>query len=158
MVRMRLDIAIEAAVRKLTAVEQAVLRNRFGIPTDDRRSRYPAKPVSAAQLRRIEHRALRKLWGEAGVAAAKRVHPTTAGDPDWSSMENAELLNMAVFKLHDCAQRMLALAQAAQSPALSATFLSVYRQLLREEADLQTAAHAAVNLRSRPKSASLTAA
>lgn len=57
-------------------------------------------------------------------------------------MENAELFNMGVFKLHECAQRMLVLAQAASSPALGATLLSVYRRLVQEEAGLQTAAAA----------------
>ena len=53
-------------------------------------------------------------------------------------MEDVELLKMAAFKMHECGQRMLALANVAHSPRLRATFLSVYRQLVQGEAHLHT--------------------
>ena len=159
MASMSWDIAVDTAVRNLTVVEQAVLKARFGIPADDERvHRVPRSPLSAAQARQIERRALRKLRADGTARPSKREHPTAAGEPHWRLMENTELLNMAVFKLHECAQRMLALAQAAQSPALSATFLSVYQQLVQEQADLQAAACAAAHAPSHTKSTALTAA
>lgn len=139
---MTLEFDIETEIRRLTPLEQTVLKARFGIPADDARSNPKGtRPRSPAQLRRIERRALRKLRGDPSADSGAGASAATPGP--LADVESTELLNMAVFKLHDCAQRLLRLAHAAPSPVLGAKFLSIYRQLVQQEKQLQTVSHAA---------------
>jgi hypothetical protein len=138
------EVLIEDELRRLSRVEQAVLKVLFGVPGKGKSASASALPLSQAQARRVERRALRKLragaMGDAADVAAdddeQRLFIITQAD--WRSMENRELLNMAAFKLRECAQRMQTLAQVAQSPALGAKFLRVYRHLLRQEGEIRS--------------------
>jgi hypothetical protein len=58
------------------------------------------------------------------------------------AMEDVELVKVAAFKLQDSANRLLALANAAQSARLRARFLSLARQLARYEGGLRQVAGA----------------
>jgi hypothetical protein len=140
---MSFEIDVEIAVRRLTLLEQAVLKARFGIPvTNERAARNARLPRSAAQIRQIERRALRKLRLDGTVLSHAKVSSIAPGLPAGTDLQSGELLNMAVFRLRECAQRILRLAQATPSPGLAAMFLAVYQELMQQEKQLQAVTHA----------------
>ncbi len=49
------------------------------------------------------------------------------------AMKDAELLKMAAFKVHQCAERMFVLAGTAESRTLRMAFLSLRQELVQEE-------------------------
>jgi hypothetical protein len=67
-------------------------------------------------------------------------------------MKDTEVVKMAAFKLHECADRMLVLARTAESVALRTTFLAVRLELIKEEQRLHGLGGLAVSPVTHPRS------
>ena len=61
---------------------------------------------------------------------------TVAHRQESSDLRDAELLKMAAFKVHECAERMLVLARAVQSSALRMKLVSLGHELIQKEEGL----------------------